>query len=135
MPSKPAVTGKCQCFKTPPPLMSAAAACALSHVCGAELVRVLSPSSGSSKLVLCTQQDVGTEGEKGRALCTAAPTTQQPTLWCHCSSLPPLSPSPTTPAAAAATHCTASPLSGPALSELQHLKLCSVRKKPRHKDL
>lgn len=40
MPSKPAVTGKCQCFYNPTPLMSAAVECVCSCVYAALCVRV-----------------------------------------------------------------------------------------------
>lgn len=48
MPSKPAVTGKCQCFKNPTPLMSASVeGCLLSHVCSSVRVCVSEEAYGS----------------------------------------------------------------------------------------
>ncbi len=47
MPSKPAVTGKCQCFKNPTPLMSAAVECVCSRVYAALCVCVSEEACGS----------------------------------------------------------------------------------------
>lgn len=55
MPSKPAVTGKFQCFKNPTPLTSAAVGCVRSHI----REGLQEQRRAYSKLVLCTPKKKG----------------------------------------------------------------------------
>lgn len=72
MPSKPAVTGKCQCFKNPPHLMSTALESVCSHayaapcVCQKRPVRALSSIQQARTM---HTQEVRMESKKGHTSC------------------------------------------------------------------
>lgn len=124
MPSKPAVTGKCQCFNNPTPLTSAAVECLLLRVC----------SSLSLSLSLCQRrpagampsiqqartmhtQEVGTESKEGHT-----PPSQHPQPSRLSGAILSTPPPPEHLTTSATTHRTASPPSGLSLeTELQHL--------------
>lgn len=145
MPSKPAVTGKCQCFKNPTPLMSAAVGCVCSRVYAALCQRVCQkrparalPSIQQARTM--HTQVVGTDSKKGH---TTRHSTHSPA-----DTLVPFrqTPPPEHPTTSAAAHRTASPPSGRSLeTKLQQLNLSVVGKmspqkllvafKKRHKDL
>lgn len=83
MPSKPAVTGKCQCFKNPTPLMSAAVKCVCSRVYAALCLRVggggLREHTASSYYAHPRCNNGKQEGTHVHAVAL----TSQPTFWCH----------------------------------------------------
>ncbi|CAJ1081969.1 hypothetical protein JOB18_047921 [Xyrichtys novacula] len=76
MPSKPAVTGKCQCFNNPTPLMSVSVECVCSLAYAAPRMCVPEggleePCRAYSKLVLCTPENRGGNDKKGYTLCVS----------------------------------------------------------------
>lgn len=77
MPSKPAVTGKCQCFNNPTPLMSAAVECLLSRVCSSVRVCVKRRPAGAMPSIQQARtmhtQEVRTGSKEGHT-----PPTQHP---------------------------------------------------------
>lgn len=79
MPSKPAVTGKCQCFKNPTPLMSAAVECVCSRLYQR---RPAGATASIQQARTMHTQEVGMESEMECTPHVTAPTNQL-TLWCH----------------------------------------------------
>lgn len=129
MPSKPAVTGKCQCFNNPTPLVSVAVECVCSLVYAAQCTRVpqevwRSHAEHTASSYYAHPRKREDTLERAHAARLTAPTTQ-PTLWCHL-----IKPS----------HLNTGPpqqqlieqlllLEDRLETELQHLKLCLVGKK------
>lgn len=94
MPSKPAVTGKCQCFKKTRLLSCRllwSAFCSHLYAAPCACVCQRRPAGAMPSIqharTMHTQEE-GTESKKGHTRHVSSPTTQ-PTLWCHFNPRPP----------------------------------------------
>lgn len=122
MPSKPAVTRKCQCFKIKPQLLSCQPPWRAFARARVEREGLREPRRAHSKLVLCTPL---------KARWVAHGTRQQPRRGLTLSLVPFRLNTRTT---SATSHCTASSPSGQSLeTELQHVRLRSVGQKTPQK--
>lgn len=121
MPSKPAVTWKCQCFKNPTPLSSAAVGCVcFSSVCGSVRACVRGGLPEPHRAYSGSYYAHPRRSREGMQDGTHR-TSQHPhpsRLRCH------FVPPPEHPTTSARSHCTAFPHTGLCLETgLQHLKL------------
>lgn len=148
MPSKPAVTGKCQCFKNPTPLMSAAVECVCSRVYAALCQCVCQKRPVRALPSIQQARTMHTQVVGGRIAKRDTPHATRHSTHSPADTLVPFrqTPPPEHPTTSAAAHRTASPPSGRSLeTKLQQLNLSVVGKlspqklmadfKKRHKDL